>query len=93
VPNSEHSGFGFMPNPGVYPTYLCGLELAELGTLEWLRECYEFENDLVDLFYAITDCHGLHRLCEGLIVPLDKSHGDSHISVNTLCDWSEALHE
>jgi hypothetical protein len=25
---------------------------------EWLRECYEFENDLVDLFYAITDCHG-----------------------------------
>ena len=29
-----YSGFGFMPNPGVYSTYLCGLELAELGTHE-----------------------------------------------------------
>jgi len=34
VPDSEYSGFGFMPNPGVYSTYLCGLELAELGTHE-----------------------------------------------------------
>jgi hypothetical protein len=25
---------------------------------EWLGECYEHENDRVDLFYAITDCHG-----------------------------------
>ncbi|MCP4936316.1 MAG: helix-turn-helix domain-containing protein [bacterium] len=28
---------------------------------DWLRECYECENDLVDLFYAITDCHGWIR--------------------------------
>ena len=34
MPDSEYSGFGFMPNPGVYSTYLCGLELAELGTHE-----------------------------------------------------------
>jgi hypothetical protein len=27
----------------------------------WLRECYDCENDLVDLFYAITDCHGWIR--------------------------------
>ena len=32
---------------------------------EWLRECYEFENDLVDLFYAITDCHGWIRCTDG----------------------------
>jgi hypothetical protein len=32
VPDSEYGGFGFMPNPSVYSTYLCGLELAELGT-------------------------------------------------------------
>ncbi|MCP4400853.1 MAG: hypothetical protein GY801_26575, partial [bacterium] len=28
---------------------------------DWLRECYTFENDLVDLFYAITDCQGWIR--------------------------------
>ncbi len=28
---------------------------------DWLRECYACENDLVDLFYAITDCHGWIR--------------------------------
>jgi len=32
---------------------------------EWLRECYEFENDLVDLFYAITDCHGWIQSTDG----------------------------
>jgi len=32
---------------------------------EWLRECYEFENDLVDLFYAITDCHGWIQCTDG----------------------------
>ena len=32
---------------------------------EWLRECYEFENDLVDLFYAITNCHGWIRSTDG----------------------------
>jgi hypothetical protein len=32
---------------------------------EWLRECYEFENDLVDLFYAITHCHGWIRNTDG----------------------------
>jgi hypothetical protein len=36
VPDSEYSGFGLMPNPGVYSTYLCGLELAELGTHEYV---------------------------------------------------------
>jgi hypothetical protein len=35
VPDSGYSGFGFMPNPGEYHTYLCGLELAELGTHEY----------------------------------------------------------
>jgi hypothetical protein len=35
VPDSEYSGFGLMPNPGVYSRYLCGLELAELGTHEY----------------------------------------------------------
>jgi hypothetical protein len=32
---------------------------------EWLRECYEVEHDLVDLFYAITDCHGWIRCTDG----------------------------
>ena len=32
---------------------------------EWLRECYEQENDLVDLFYAITDCHGWIQCTDG----------------------------
>jgi len=32
---------------------------------EWLRECYEFENDLVDLFYAITECHGWIQCTDG----------------------------
>ena len=32
---------------------------------EWLHECYEFENDLVDLFYAITDCHGWIQCTDG----------------------------
>jgi Homeodomain-like domain len=26
--------------------------------VDWLRESYDYENDLVDLFYAITHCHG-----------------------------------
>lgn len=26
--------------------------------VEWLRDYYNCENDLVDLFYAITECHG-----------------------------------
>ncbi len=29
--------------------------------VDWLRESYESENDLVDLFYAITHCHGWIR--------------------------------
>ena len=29
--------------------------------VDWLRESYEYENDLVDLFYAITHCHGWIR--------------------------------
>jgi hypothetical protein len=32
---------------------------------EWLRECYKQENDLVDLFYAITDCHGWIQCTDG----------------------------
>jgi len=32
---------------------------------EWLRECYQQENDLVDLFYAITDCHGWIQCTDG----------------------------
>ncbi|MEE4188011.1 MAG: helix-turn-helix domain-containing protein [Roseobacter sp.] len=27
----------------------------------WLQECYHCQDDLVDLFYAITDCHGWVR--------------------------------
>ncbi len=34
VPEAEDTGFGFMPNPGVYSANLCGLDLAELGTHE-----------------------------------------------------------
>jgi hypothetical protein len=29
--------------------------------IDWLRESYDYENDLVDLFYAITHCHGWIR--------------------------------
>jgi hypothetical protein len=29
--------------------------------VDWLRESYDYENDLVDLFYAITHCHGWIR--------------------------------
>jgi len=36
-PDSQYSGSGLMPNPSAYPTYLCGLELAELGTHELCR--------------------------------------------------------
>ena len=39
MPVFEYSGFGFMPNPGVYSAYLCRLELAELGT----HEAYTWE--------------------------------------------------
>ena len=28
---------------------------------DWLRACYGCDADLVDLFYAITDCHGWIR--------------------------------
>jgi hypothetical protein len=34
APDSEDSGFGFIPNPDVYSANLCGFELAELGTHE-----------------------------------------------------------
>jgi hypothetical protein len=53
VPNSEHSGFGFMPNPGVDSTYLCGLELAELGTHE-NAPLISLEGEEM-LFYATFD--------------------------------------
>ncbi len=32
---SKDSGFGFMLNPDVYSTNLCGFKLAELGTHEF----------------------------------------------------------
>ncbi len=45
---------------------------------EWLRECYTFENDLVDLFYAITHCHGWIRSTDGEVrvrlEPLQQSN-------------------
>ncbi len=31
---------------------------ARKQMVEWLRVAYKHENDLVDLFYAITNCHG-----------------------------------
>ena len=34
---------------------------ARKQMVDWLRESYESENDLVDLFYAITHCHGWIR--------------------------------
>jgi len=49
VPDSEYGGFGFMPNPGVYSTYLCGLELAELGTHE--------HSGLICMWIWFTDGH------------------------------------
>ena len=31
---------------------------ARKQMVDWLRDYYEYENDLVDLFYAITKSHG-----------------------------------
>ena len=34
---------------------------ARKQMVDWLGESYDYENDLVDLFYAITHCHGWIR--------------------------------
>jgi hypothetical protein len=39
--------------------------------LDWLRPHFAEENEIVDLFYAITDCYGLDQ------VNGDRSHGSS----------------
>ena len=54
---------------------------------DWLRECYASENDLVDLFYAITDSHGWVRCTDGEVrvrlEPLQQSR--RRAAQETLC--------
>ncbi|MCP3879977.1 MAG: hypothetical protein GY701_16530, partial [Sulfitobacter sp.] len=45
---------------------------ARKEMVEWLRAYYERENDLVDLFYAITHCHGwVRNTAEAVTVRLE----------------------
>ena len=47
---------------------------ARKGGVEMLKQLYPFENDVVDLFYAIVNCHGTVQITSKEIIVTQVSH-------------------
>ena len=56
----DYSSFKCIDNEGknLFDFVTASVWNARKQMVEWLRNDYKHENDLVDLFYAITNCHG-----------------------------------
>jgi hypothetical protein len=56
----DYSSFKRIDNEGknLFDFVTASVWNARKQMVEWLRNDYKHENDLVDLFYAITNCHG-----------------------------------
>ena len=56
----SYSSFKCIDNEGknLFDFVTASIWNARKQMVDWLRNDYKHENDLVDLFYAITNCHG-----------------------------------
>ena len=64
---SDYRSFERIDNEGKYlfDFVTASVWNARKQMVDWLKACYRSENDVVDLFYAITDSHGWIRSTAG----------------------------